>query len=157
MVKTGGDQKSPDTANTKDDTKQQDSGTTNLNDSGISMHSLKQLIDDRVIIMINNELNKCGCKAEEDTRKQSGHLALKSAKEEANFDPIRERNIIIHGLDEGKVSDEDLVEELLSATETQHRPATIHRLGMKKTDTKRPLMLRMKTRGEKEECRNSGC
>ena len=56
-------------------------------------------------------------------------------------------------MDEGKVNDEDLVEEILpkcyrNSGQTRDYTKTI---GMKKADTKRPLMLSMKTLGEKEE------
>ena len=71
--------------------------------------------------------------------------------ESAHLETDREQNIIIHGLKEDEVSDTQLVSELFTATATQHTPSVMNILGPKKDGKIRPLMLRMKSKDEKEE------
>ena len=73
------------------------------------------------------------------------------SSEYANGDTVRELDLIIHGLEEDKVSDTESVKEIFEATATPHTPSFMNRLGLKKDGKIRPLMLRMNNIDEKEE------
>ena len=60
----------------------------------------------------------------------------------------RERNVIIHGLRE---NDADLVQEIFEVTEATFEPAHAMRLGQRRDDKIRPLILTMKTKDDKEQ------
>lgn len=150
-VKTSDTTKITEAAYTQDSTKTKSYGNANSTDSGITVQSLTQLIDHRVNLMINDKLKKCDLKkADEGIWEQTEHLTPKIKKEATYVDANRERNIVIHGLRDGE-NDGDLVKDIFSATATQHAPVTMYRLGPKKTNTTRPLLLRMKTIEEKDE------
>ena len=55
----------------------------------------------------------------------------------------REQNIIIYGLKEDAINDQHKLREIFQATATQHTPLSMYRLGIKKTDKNRPILVRM--------------
>ena len=68
----------------------------------------------------------------------------------SNLTHIRARNVIIHGLQEDEITDEDKIREVFAATNTQQSPMHMYRLGPRKPERNRPLLLCMKSAQEKE-------
>ena len=127
--------------------------STDSADSGIGMHSLTQLIDERIDIVVDAKLKKrrhAICEIDiEPISNQNEMMQLTPVRR--NLDQNREQNVIIHGLKEGDICDTKLVEDIFAATATQHEPAHTMRLGEKNNVKTRPLILFMKNKVEKEE------
>ena len=67
-------------------------------------------------------------------------------------DDNRERNIVIHGLEEEtEMTEKERIDKIFIVTNTESCPIAFYRLGSKKPDANRPIMLRMQTVSEKEE------
>lgn len=130
------------TSHAKNEANLMTSSSIESTDSGLGKHSLTQLIDDRLNLMIEAKL---GIKP---ISNQGQNVSF--TPEYTNLDTDRELNIIIHGLKEGEINDTQLVNDIFAATTTQHEPTFINRLGPKKDGKTRPLMLRMKNKEEKE-------
>ena len=63
----------------------------------------------------------------------------------------RDRNVIIHGLEEEEGStDKERIDNIFETTNTEPGPLSFYRLGGKKPGANRPIMLRMKTATDKE-------
>lgn len=123
--------------------------STDSADSGLGMHSLTQLIDERINLVVDTKL-KSWEKAEtgiEPTKNGIGQ----STMTRTNLNPDREKNVIIHGLKETDQCDIKLVENIFEATATHHKPAHIIRLGQKKEDRTRPLLVHMTNTDQKDE------
>ena len=125
--------------------------STESTDSGLGRESLTQLIDDRVKLMIDTKLkeNKRELCESKTISNQDQIESLPS--ENVNLWADREQNVVIHGLKEDEVSDAQLVNDVLTAAATQHTPSLMYRLGPKKNGKIRPLMLRMKSKEEKDD------
>ena len=149
-VKSSVNQISADT-NVKNETKLSTCNSTESTDSGLGLHSLTQLIDDRVNLMIDVKLK-------EGERTSSGIKLVSSEDRIASLSPEctrlvkeREQNVIVHGLEEGEISDTQLIKDIFEATDTQQEPSFINRLGPKRDGKTRPLMVRMRNKEEKEQ------
>ena len=134
----------------KNETKLSACNSTESTDSGVGLHSLTQLIDDRVNLMIDAKLNVS-------ERTPPGTKLVSSEDRIASLTPEctrlikeREQNIIVHGLEEGEISDTQLIKDNFEATDTQQEVSLINRLGPKRDGKTRPLMVRMKNKEEKE-------
>ena len=68
-----------------------------------------------------------------------------------DFEREREKNVIIHGLEEDEGTDEEKLNEIFRTTNSIYNPTSMFRLGTKSTNKIRPIMLRMKTISDKEE------
>ncbi len=153
-VKSSDDQIAVDTTAQKNEEKNLTTcSSTDSADSGIGMHSLTQLIDERINLVVDAKLKKrehaiCGIDIEP-IYNQDEIIQLTPVHE--ILDENREQNVIIHGLKEGGICDTKLVEDIFAATANQHKPAHMMRLGPKNNDKTRPLMLHMKNKDEKEE------
>ena len=146
VVKSGDDQiPSGDTRKQNEETNLNKCSSTDSADSGLGMHSLTQLIDERIDAKL-----KMSEKAESTIEPTDNRIPQPTLRC-ANLDQGREQNVIIHGLEEGNLCDTKLVEDIFEATDIQHKRVHIMRLGQKINDRIRPLMLQMKNGNEKEE------
>ena len=149
----GNENATPDTAHTDNESHLKICNSADSTDSGIGMQSLTQLIDDRIGIMIHAKLKDHDSKARDGPHENIISQTSKYALEQCttNLDTDRKRNIIVHGLKEDGISDEHQIKEIFTSTTTQHAPMSICRLGPKKANKIRPIMLRMQSLSEKEE------
>ena len=128
----------------------------NLSDSGVDLRSLTKLIDDRV----DEKLRSCSepqCTASSEkeivktffaTRTESTDQTSPRTLRDNN--EMREQNIIIHGINEGKHTDAQYVSKLFDILGLDHSGLSAScRLGMKQNERKRPLKLVMKSIVEK--------
>ena len=123
-------------------------------DSGISidMESLNQVIEKKIDRLIDEKLQQKQFRSscEEFPR-------ITSANKMKEYPDIREadnreRNVIIHGLKEDdRINDHSQITEIFEATNTKYAPLSICRLGSKKVDKIRPILLRMESSQQKEE------
>ena len=123
-------------------------GSTDSADSGFgNMHSLTQLIDERVNLAIDT-------KNRENTGTWVKQMNDKSEKFtqilRSNLFEDRDNNVIIHGLKENDKCDTELVKEIFEATTATLKPTHTMRLGQRRDDKIRPLMLTMKNKDDKE-------
>ena len=98
-------------------------------------------------IMFEEKLSKLGMETSKTTN-------TNFSKREVHDDP-RDKNIIIHGIDENdeKGYDGNYLKKLFSVMEMGHTSPTLaHRLGTKKPDGPRPMKLTMKSNEDKEKC-----
>ena len=149
----GNENATPDTAHTDNESHLKICNSAVSTDSGIGMQSLTQLIDDRIGIMIHAKLKDHDSKARDGPHENIISQTSKYALEQCttNLDTDRKRNIIVHGLKEDGISDEHQIKEIFTSTTTQHAPMSTCRLGPKKANKIRPIMLRMQSLSEKEE------
>ena len=124
--------------------------STESADSGIGMQSITQLIDERVNLILEGKVMKPEQTTVIDI-KRPNNVDVHFAPVHAHLDQNREQNVIVHGLNEGDVCDNELIKDILAATATQHEPEHMMRLGSKNDEKIRPMMLRMKNKNEKEE------
>jgi len=129
-------------------------------DSGISMNadsfndrltSFQLDIERKIENMIDDKLRQ----------KQFGNFPVEEAKlishiEQESLeqapDKDRDRNVIIHGLEEEEGStDKERIDEIFETTNMGPGPVSFYRLGGKKPGANRPIMLRMQTATDKEE------
>ena len=105
-----------------------------------------QLIDERAKLVFDAKVNH-RVDAEVEI-KQVNVNKNEKLKQCSKLVEDRDKNVIIYGLRE---SDADLVQEIFEVTETTFEPAHAMRLGQRRDDKIRPLMLTMKTKKDKEQ------
>lgn len=149
VVKSSDYRTSEDTEKQKHEIHLNTCSSTDSADSGLGMHSLTQLIDERINLVVDTKL-KDWEKAETGIEPMKNEIS-QSIMTRTNLNPDREKNVIIHGLEEADVCDTKLVENIFEATATHHKPAHIIRLGQKNKDKIRPLLINMTNTDEKEE------
>ena len=125
-----------------------------LADSGIDLHSLTKLIDDRV----DAKIRKCS----ELTYKEGSEEVIESAYINSKTTTYqvgptsletRQLNVIIHGLHEDSAAeDKTVIEELFDTVGLKYTPKIIiDRLGSKSNEKTRPIRLRMETKETKSD------
>ena len=105
--------------------------STDSVDSGLGMHSLTQLIDARVNLVVDAKLKERETASSETKIEPVSNEAMISTPVHANLNQDREQNVIIHGLCEGDFCDTTLVMSIFEATATQYEPAHAVRIGQK--------------------------
>ena len=123
-------------------------------DSGISidMESLNQVIEKKIDRLIDEKLQqkqfRSSCEKFPQIISANKTKECPDIREAEN----RERNVIIHGLKEDdRINDYCQITEIFEATNTKYAPLSICRLGSKKVDKIRPILLRMESTQQKEE------
>ena len=84
-------------------------------------------------------------------QKLSEELVQVSSQHHCDLRRDRESNIIVHGLKEGETTDENMIKYIFEATKTEYNPMELFRLGVKNPVKARPIMLRMKSKIDKQE------
>ena len=80
----------------------------------------------------------------------STYQSLPTPRNYTEIDTKRELNVIIHGIHEGKYTDNQYLDKLFGILGVDPTSACMyHRLGMKKSDRQRPLKIMMKSVNEK--------
>ena len=146
----------------KDDSGMKASDTNTLVDSGIHVHSLTKLIDDRISVTIDNKLKEhAASKAEPSRNYPSNEEFVKvmytngdGSVEQQTVPDQREHNIIIHGMKEdstGEETDQMIIEELFDTVGLNYRTSSVDRLGSKIHQKARPIRIFMESQTRKSE------
>ena len=146
----------------KDDSGMKTSDTATLVDSGIDVHSLTKLIDDRISVTIDNKLKEhAASKAEPSRNYPSNEEFVKvmytngdGSVEQQTVPDQREHNIIIHGMKEdstGEETDQMIIEELFDTVGLNYRTSSVDRLGSKIHQKARPIRIFMESQTRKSE------
>ena len=125
-------------------------------DSGIHMdfNLLKEQLEIQIDSMIDDKINaKLGselCLKETNDNMCDSDERVHLAKQDV-ISSEREENLIIHGLTEieGEKADENKVRDIFARMKVIFKPLTIFRLGPKRDNRVRPLMVKMKSIAEK--------
>ena len=112
-------------------------------DSGFGS-SLTQLIDEQINYAVKENL-----KDWKNTETTVTKNMNDKSEQHKNLIEDRDKNVIIHGQNQSDKCDSELVKEILEATAATCKPTHL-RLGQRRDDKVRPIMLRMKTKDDKE-------
>ena len=135
-------------------------------DSGIDidLDVMTREIKNQVNLFVDEKLRNLGIKASMDTLQKNyeDKSSMKSQVAKNNseisetvtkqdeFSNEREANVIIHGLTEVEgENDENKIRDIFKAIDVNLKPVTMFRLGIKRGDRSRPLMVRMQSKEEK--------